>query len=126
MQEGTTHSYLVAMILSSRMLQDPPAFAAERATVRSNGKLNIDGIGITSVYKMEYDSRRSSNANDLPILGRTITMRWAKAFLLTKPILIMRQLLLELIPFQYQKKSFRYFWASYSIVYCFLLLSLPT
>src|SRR5258705_5139416 len=40
---------IVAMFLSARVLQDPPSFAAERASVRSRGKLNIDAIGITLI-----------------------------------------------------------------------------
>ena len=40
---------IVAMFLSARVLQDPPAFAAERASARSRGRLNIDGIGITLI-----------------------------------------------------------------------------
>jgi DHA2 family multidrug resistance protein len=39
----------VAFFLSSRLVKDPPAFEAERASVRTNGKLNIDGIGITLI-----------------------------------------------------------------------------
>jgi DHA2 family multidrug resistance protein len=40
---------LIALFLSSRLLHDPPAFAAERATVRPNGKLSIDGVGIALI-----------------------------------------------------------------------------
>ena len=40
---------VIAFLLSARVLQDPPSFTAERATVRSRGKLNIDGIGITLI-----------------------------------------------------------------------------
>jgi DHA2 family multidrug resistance protein len=40
---------LLSLFLSSRLLKDPPAFEAERALVRSNGKLSIDGIGITLI-----------------------------------------------------------------------------
>src|SRR5216683_1025038 len=39
----------LSFFLSSRLLKDPPAFEAERASVRTNGKLNIDGIGITLI-----------------------------------------------------------------------------
>jgi DHA2 family multidrug resistance protein len=39
----------VALFLSSRLLQDPPAFAAERASVRPGGKLTVDGLGITFI-----------------------------------------------------------------------------
>ena len=39
----------LAFILSSRLLKDPPAFEAERVSVRTNGKLSIDGIGITLI-----------------------------------------------------------------------------
>lgn len=40
---------ILAFILSARVIKDPPAFAAERATVRTNGKLKWDGIGITLI-----------------------------------------------------------------------------
>src|ERR1700681_2857689 len=40
---------LLAFFLSSRLIKDPPAFEAERASVRTNGKLHIDGIGITLI-----------------------------------------------------------------------------
>src|SRR5260370_20139013 len=40
---------LVAFFLTSRLIKDPPAFEAERASVRTNGKLHIDGIGITLI-----------------------------------------------------------------------------
>jgi len=40
---------ILAFILSSRLLSDPPSFEAERATVRHGGKLNIDGLGITLI-----------------------------------------------------------------------------
>src|ERR1700681_2993008 len=39
----------LSFFLSSRLLKDPPAFEAERASVRTNGKLSIDGIGITLI-----------------------------------------------------------------------------
>ena len=39
----------MAFFLSSRLLKDLPAFEAERASVRTNGKLNIDGIGIALI-----------------------------------------------------------------------------
>src|SRR3954454_21673608 len=39
----------IALYLSSRMLQDPPSFEAERAAVRTDGKLNIDGTGIALI-----------------------------------------------------------------------------
>jgi MFS transporter, DHA2 family, multidrug resistance protein len=40
---------IVAFFLSARVIKDPPAFAAERATVRTDGKLNLDGIGISLI-----------------------------------------------------------------------------
>src|SRR5438128_4103303 len=40
---------LLAFFLSGRLVKDPPAFEAERASVRKNGKLQIDGIGITLI-----------------------------------------------------------------------------
>ncbi len=39
----------LAFFLSSRLVKDPVAFEAERASVRTNGKLHIDGIGITLI-----------------------------------------------------------------------------
>src|SRR6516162_4443269 len=40
---------ILSFFLSTRLVKDPPAFAAERASVRQNGKLAIDGIGITLI-----------------------------------------------------------------------------
>src|SRR6202049_3954446 len=40
---------LLAFFLSGKLLKDPPAFEAKRASVRTNGKLSIDGIGITLI-----------------------------------------------------------------------------
>jgi DHA2 family multidrug resistance protein len=40
---------IVAFFLSSRLVKDPPAFDAERASVRTDGKLHIDGLGITLI-----------------------------------------------------------------------------
>src|SRR6202171_5905897 len=40
---------IVAFFLSSKLVKDPPAFDTERASVRTNGKLHIDGIGITLI-----------------------------------------------------------------------------
>jgi MFS transporter, DHA2 family, multidrug resistance protein len=37
---------LLASFLSGRLVKDPPSFEAERASVRENGKIQIDGIGI--------------------------------------------------------------------------------
>ena len=39
----------LALFLSSRMVHDPPAFEAERAAVRMNGRLNIDATGIALI-----------------------------------------------------------------------------
>jgi DHA2 family multidrug resistance protein len=39
----------LAFFLSSKLLKDPPAFEEERASVRTNGKLNIDGTGIALI-----------------------------------------------------------------------------
>src|SRR6202140_841694 len=39
----------LSLFLSSRLLKDAPAFEAERASVRTNGKLHIDGIGIALI-----------------------------------------------------------------------------
>jgi MFS transporter, DHA2 family, multidrug resistance protein len=39
----------LSFYLSSRLLKDPPAFEAERASVRTNGKLHIDGTGIALI-----------------------------------------------------------------------------
>jgi MFS transporter, DHA2 family, multidrug resistance protein len=40
---------LIALFLSARVVQDPPSFAAERASIRHNGKISIDGLGITLI-----------------------------------------------------------------------------
>jgi DHA2 family multidrug resistance protein len=40
---------LLAFFLSGRLVKDPPTFEAERASIRKNGKLQIDGIGIALV-----------------------------------------------------------------------------
>ena len=40
---------ILALFLTSRLLQDPPSFAAERAAVRPGGKLTVDGMGITLI-----------------------------------------------------------------------------
>ena len=40
---------ILAMLLTSRVVHDPPAFAEERASARKNGKLSIDGIGIALI-----------------------------------------------------------------------------
>lgn len=41
---------ILSMVLTSRFVHDPPAFAAERRTVRdAAGKLKIDGIGIALI-----------------------------------------------------------------------------
>ena len=40
---------LLSLFLSSRLVKDPPAFEAERASIRTNGKLHIDGIGIALI-----------------------------------------------------------------------------
>jgi MFS transporter, DHA2 family, multidrug resistance protein len=40
---------ILAFFLSSKLLSDPPAFEAERASIRNNGKIQIDGIGITLI-----------------------------------------------------------------------------
>jgi len=39
----------LSFFLSSRLVRDPPAFETERASVRTNGKLHIDGVGITLI-----------------------------------------------------------------------------
>ena len=39
----------LSFYLSSRLVKDPPAFEAERASVRTNGRLNVDGIGISLI-----------------------------------------------------------------------------
>src|SRR5437588_2252932 len=39
----------LSFFLSSRLVRDPPAFESERASVRTNGKLHVDGIGITLI-----------------------------------------------------------------------------
>ena len=39
----------LSVFLSSRLVKDPPAFEAERASVRTNGRLHIDGTGIALI-----------------------------------------------------------------------------
>src|ERR1700729_626667 len=39
----------LSLFLSSKLVKDPPAFEAERASVRTNGKLHIDGTGIALI-----------------------------------------------------------------------------
>jgi DHA2 family multidrug resistance protein len=40
---------IFSLFLTSRFVHDPPAFAEERKTVRTDGKLRIDGIGIALI-----------------------------------------------------------------------------
>ena len=40
---------LIALFLSSRLLHDPPAFVAERASVREGGRLSVDAVGIALI-----------------------------------------------------------------------------
>ncbi len=40
---------LIAFLLSARMVEDPPSFAAERESIRHNGKISIDGLGIALI-----------------------------------------------------------------------------
>ena len=40
---------LIALLLSRKLLHDPPSFVAERASVRMGGRLSVDGIGITLI-----------------------------------------------------------------------------
>ncbi|MGH9663686.1 MAG: DHA2 family efflux MFS transporter permease subunit, partial [Bryobacteraceae bacterium] len=40
---------ILALVLSSRLVKDPPAFDAERAQARRNGGMNVDGVGIALV-----------------------------------------------------------------------------
>src|ERR1051325_11371665 len=40
---------VVAMLLPSRLVQAPPAFAAERAAIRRGGRLSVDGMGIALI-----------------------------------------------------------------------------
>jgi len=37
---------ILALLLTSRLVHDPPSFAAERAADRKRGKLPVDGVGI--------------------------------------------------------------------------------
>ena len=39
----------LSLLLTNRFVHDPVAFAEERKTVRVNGKLNVDGIGIALI-----------------------------------------------------------------------------
>lgn len=40
---------ILAFFLCSRVLHDPPAFEAERAAIRTNSRLRVDGIGIALI-----------------------------------------------------------------------------
>jgi MFS transporter, DHA2 family, multidrug resistance protein len=40
---------LLSLFLTNRFVHDPPAYAEERKTVRKNGKLSVDGIGIALI-----------------------------------------------------------------------------
>ncbi len=40
---------LLSLFLTNRFVQDPPSFAEERKTVRVNGRLQVDGIGIALI-----------------------------------------------------------------------------
>src|ERR1700744_392118 len=37
---------ILALVLTSRLIQDPPEFEAERVSAKRQGKLSIDGVGI--------------------------------------------------------------------------------
>ncbi|HXC97057.1 MAG TPA: DHA2 family efflux MFS transporter permease subunit [Edaphobacter sp.] len=40
---------LLSLFLTNRFVHDPPAYAEERRSVRKNGKLSVDGIGIALI-----------------------------------------------------------------------------
>ena len=40
---------IVSMLMTSRLIQDPPEFDAERASMRRTGKLSVDGLGIALI-----------------------------------------------------------------------------
>ncbi len=40
---------LLSLLLTNRYVSDPPSYAEERKTVRTNGKLRVDGIGIALI-----------------------------------------------------------------------------
>jgi DHA2 family multidrug resistance protein len=40
---------ILSLVLTGRLIQDPPTFEAERASVRSGGKLSVDGVGIALI-----------------------------------------------------------------------------
>ncbi|WP_263381543.1 DHA2 family efflux MFS transporter permease subunit [Granulicella arctica] len=40
---------IISLFLTNRFVHDPPSFAEERKTVRVNGKLRVDGIGIALI-----------------------------------------------------------------------------
>jgi len=40
---------VLSLFLTQRFVHDPPSYAAERATVRVNGKLRVDGIGMALI-----------------------------------------------------------------------------
>src|SRR5690349_18150564 len=37
---------ILAMFLTGRLIQDPPSFEAERASIMNGGRLSVDGVGI--------------------------------------------------------------------------------
>jgi DHA2 family multidrug resistance protein len=40
---------ILSLLLTNRFVHDPPSFAGERESVRTNGKLRVDGIGIALI-----------------------------------------------------------------------------
>jgi DHA2 family multidrug resistance protein len=40
---------ILSLFLTNRFVHDPPSFAAERASVRKDGKLSVDGVGIALI-----------------------------------------------------------------------------
>jgi MFS transporter, DHA2 family, multidrug resistance protein len=40
---------ILSLLLTNRFVHDPPSFARERESVRTNGKLRVDGIGIALI-----------------------------------------------------------------------------
>jgi DHA2 family multidrug resistance protein len=39
----------LSLLLTNRLVQDPPSFDAERPSVRHGGKLSVDGMGIALI-----------------------------------------------------------------------------
>jgi len=65
----------LSFFLSSRLVRDPPAFESERASVRTNGKLHIDGVGITLIalasaaLEVALDRGQIDDCSEVPLFA---------------------------------------------------------